>query len=90
MRRMTDGKDNRSLSKLSTFIVQLTEAVHSAAEVNFSAMLENALPHPLDDSRQFVGADMCVGFVQHGIRRTEIMEKFHHPLHVSALLGAGE
>ena len=53
-------------------------------------MRKDALTHVLYDRRQFIGTDMGMCFVEHGIRGTEIMEKFHHPLHVTAFLGAGE
>ena len=33
---------------------------------------------------------MCVGFIEYRVRRTEIMENLHHPLHVPAFLRAGE
>ena len=33
---------------------------------------------------------MCVGFVEDGVRCPEEMEQFHHPLHVTPFLGAGE
>lgn len=53
-------------------------------------MTKDALAHRLDDGRQFVAADMGVGFVEHTIGGTKVVEDFHHALHIAAFLAAGE
>ena len=53
-------------------------------------MREDTFADILDDRRQFIGAYMRMCLIEHRIGCTEEMEKFHHSLHVSPFLGAGE
>lgn len=53
-------------------------------------MSEDTFADVFDDSRQFVGTDMRVRFVEDGVGRSEEMEELHHALHVASFFGTGE
>ena len=69
---------------------EIFETCDASLKMDLAAVLDDALAHGADDRGELVGADMGVGLVEDGIRCAEVMEEFHHALHVPAFLRAGE
>ena len=55
----------------------------------FSTVFNDTLAHSANDTRQFVAADMSMCLVEDIIFGAEMMEEFHHALHIAAFLAAG-
>lgn len=66
------------------------EFCYFGLKMEFSAVLQDCCPHILYDTRQDVGSDMRVRFVQDRVVCAESMEDFHNTLHISSLFAAGE
>ena len=68
---MPDSQYNRLAAK-DELVPHLS--IHFLAEMNFSAMLDNAIADILYNPWQFVAAYMCMRFVENRIRCTKVVE----------------